>query len=228
MSKHIPLDSQNYARDGVVIKKDKLLSIVTDTNKILCAQRQAKKIIKDALIESESMRETAWFQGYSDGVLCSIDTVVDYINSGHLMAQSVYKSIHNDVNENLYEILNKPEVFESNIKNWLTEINSKDTNVTLEILLPRKFINYKSTLLSEAKNIWPGGVDIELHDQFYFSVKLRDRIMEFIPEDVSMNKATDILSTKLLSEKYECISSKILSELPNKINSLVGNRIKSN
>lgn len=226
MSKHIPLESQNYARDGVVIKKEKLLSIIVDKNKIVCAQKQAKKIIKDALKESESIRETAWFQGYSDGVLCSIDSVVDYIASGHLMAQSVYKSIHNDVNENLYKILNKPEVFESNIKNWLAEINSKDTNVTLEILLPRKFINYKPTLLLGAKNIWPGGVNIELHDEFFFSIKLRDKIMEFVPKDVSMDRSTDMLSTKRLSDKYEDISNKVLSELPSRVNSMVENRFK--
>lgn len=226
MSKYIHLEPRNYARDGVLIKQEKLLSILADKNKIVCAQRQAKQIIKDALEESESIREIAWFQGYSDGVLCSIDTVVNYIESGHLMAQSIYKSIHDDVNRNLYEILNKPEVFESSIKNWLTEINSKDTNATLEILLPHKFINYKSTLFSEVKKIWPGGVSIELHDKFFFSVKLRDSIMEFIPKDVAMNKSTDLLSTKRLSEKYEAITSKILSELPNRVNYLVENRSK--
>ncbi|MFT8209924.1 MAG: hypothetical protein ACMZI0_03605 [Symbiopectobacterium sp.] len=173
----------------------------------------AKKIIRDANREAETIRQQAYRNGYERGVMTSFETITSFIKDKQGIVNYIYGQVREQIKNLLSDTVNKESVICALFENWADEIDGRDDKTPFYILLPRDRRRYKRRLMAYIDSMHRGGVVFEYHQDLRYVFKYREQLVEFLPETFVDNQIDTFFDTQSLYERCEHLSTQTLKTL---------------
>jgi len=182
MQKTITCPNMIESIEGVLIPGSDLKKREKVENILKQAKHHASKIIKEANIQAQTIRESAQSAGYQAGIILSINSVADFIDNNQSIYLKFYTKTHESMLKNLRHALNSPEIFPLLLEHWLADVIPDEEHSTLFLLVPKMALKQQSELSSYIASLWSGKVVIEQHTDNRFVIKYKNDLAEFSPD----------------------------------------------
>ena len=193
MPKDIPTLRPITAHEDVLLTHDQLkrqhkaLSLLTE------ARQRAKKILKQAEIETQQIRTQAWMSGYQDGVIAAASSVAKHIDESENLLIRFQSKLGEQANAMLSASLDHPDLLLILLDEWLRGVDTTAPEGTLQLQLPRHRRGAHSQLLNSLQELWNGKIQIEYHADARFVMRYADQIAQFSPDEFITEAVQELL-----------------------------------
>lgn len=201
------------AQDNVLIPGTSLTKIRKRYDIIADAQAIARKIIKDAVQESDDIRNESYQIGYERGVLMSIDSICQFIDDSNRHTNELYLQIQKDIQDLLTEVLDDEAIVLKVLDGWVDELDMDDKGAPLCILMPYANRKFKPNMMKMIENKYPGESIFEYHHEHRFVFKYKDRLAEFYPEEFIGTAMNTLTGSRDFHSKNQLISAEAIKHL---------------
>lgn len=194
MQKEITSTSSVKVLENVLLTRSEIFARKRKNDIVEEAQRRAKEIVKEAHQEAEIVSKEAYLFGYERGLLMSIASVTQYMESYRQHAYELHSKLKSEVKQVLEEVLEDESVFIKVVEKWVDETDKDDEHSPVNILMPYANRRYKFKLMELINEKHKGGVAFEYHHEPRFVLKYKNRLAEFYPDEFIEEQTNVILS----------------------------------
>lgn len=208
-------------REGVIYSRNEV-DLLNKTKQIKRqAERNAQAIINHAYENAQDIRQAAFSEGYKDGMVFAIESIIHYIKDTEEYIRHVRDDLYRDMGEMLNESVGKTDTIIASTSDWIAGIDEGVQCLRLE--LPESYRHEENNFIQTLRNSWPAEIIITYHQEEYITLiggnhiaefngpEFVDNVMEVIAEkyDTRINENLQSLSDaafRTLSEKFSATS----------------------
>lgn len=205
------------ALENVLVPGPLLRKMRKSDDIIANAESRARKIVKDAVREGETIRKESYRTGYERGLLMSIDSVCQYINNSVQYAETLYLNIESDIKKLLTELLDEESVLLKIVDEWIDALDKRDNDSPLYVLMPYANRRFKVNLMEAIKSKHPGGAVFQYHQEPRFVFKYKEHLAEFYPEEHIASTVKSLMDNRDFYYDSHMISVEAIQNLHQRI-----------
>ncbi|WP_345829403.1 hypothetical protein AAGR22_20870 [Erwinia sp. HDF1-3R] len=205
------------ALESVLVPGSFLKKMRESDDIIARAESRARKIVKDAVRESESIRKESYRTGYERGLLMSVDSVCQYIDNSVQYAEELYLKVESDIKKLLTELFDQENVLLKIVDEWIDTLDKKNDDLPLYILMPYANRRFKVNLTEAIKNKHQGSVVFQYHQEPRFVFKYKEHLAEFYPEEYIASTVKSLMDNRDFYYDSQKISAEAIQGLHQRI-----------
>ncbi|AMC33565.1 hypothetical protein VN23_02610 [Janthinobacterium sp. B9-8] len=172
------------------------------------AQARAKSILREASEQAQAIYQTAYTDGFSTGLVQSLDEVYAYLQGSDQLQAHIESSIKDDMRKALSNALDVPSLLLQLLEDWL----SKAPKVTsLRIVLPQRGKGQALQMARRVREVLGFEPCMQIDTGERFMLEYGEHVQEFSPAHVLNemdNKLKQTLESLSLTERCEALRVK--------------------
>ncbi len=135
-------------------------------------------MIRQATDEAEEKLNQARQAGFYQGLVAAAQEVAGYIGNGQQLQQTLREHLDEHVHTMLSSVLNRPEIIQALLNEWLDSLPEGKTDEPLQLILPESARQFHSRL-KETLNLRTMTAKIHYHAESPIRMKYAGEVAEF-------------------------------------------------
>lgn len=209
MRRSLPESLLSRTVNHILIRNKTKLEALYAQNLVEVAQKEARKIIKEAQKQSEYEKQSGYAHGYYNGLAAALNAIVSFINDYQQVCQSVWDDELVKLQDRLYSFITTPDVCEGLLKQMLSQCPEKSI---LQLTIPPSLVSLAKQISAEHHQ----EIELITTQNALLSVRFKNQVIFFDPLRYS-HELTDLLKhgrhMQYKNQQLETLDSEIRKAL---------------
>lgn len=205
MPRTLAIDPRVPTSHGLVIRRHTLVEQTRVHATLREARAYARRIVKQAQLQAESIKQEAMRQGYDDGWRDSLDVIYNSLHgTAHLHGQ-IEQALKQVVHKTMESALAQPTLELQLLEGWLA--SKPAVPATLNLVLPRRAESDIPSIVRRVEETLAITPTISIGDSDCVVIECGDQIFEFSPTR-TLQETDELAKSSLrrLEIKKQCVA----------------------